>query len=775
LAFLGGVLLVHQLPGLPSWWWAGLLLPLAWLAWRQPHWLAAVFFVAGVLWMSWCAGLILDERLPSELEGKTLAVEGRIADIPQAAAYGQRFRFDVDRAWLKDRVVSIPRRILLTSSERNLRFRVGERWRMHVRLKRPHGFQNPGGFDYEAYLFRQRIRAKGYVRSQPLPRLLESESIRFAVGRVRQDLGEKIRARLPDNPYAGIVTALANGDNHAITDNQWQVLRRTGTLHLVAISGLHISLVAGLVFFLARFLWALPGTTVLRVPAPMAGAVGALLAAVVYAALAGFTIPTQRALIMLTVALGGILLRRRFPPTQVLAIALLLVLLHDPLAVMASGFWLSFAAVAAIILAVHGDTVRTSLWRKWGYLQWAIALGMLPLMLLLFQQVSLIAPLANLLAVPVFSLWVVPLVLAGALAESLFLHNVAGALFQCAAWSLQALWIVLEVFSDFEWGQWFQHPPAMWTLACALVGVLLLLAPRGTPSRWVGTVWLLPMLLVQPPAPAPGEVWFTLLDVGQGLAAVVRTREHALVYDAGPRFSPTFDTGRAVVVPYLRANGVQRLDTLIVSHGDNDHIGGAASVLTSIPTGAVLSSVPERLPAARLCQAGQHWRWDGIEFLILNPQTDQAARKNSAGSKNETTLARPKGMRHNNASCVLQVRTAHGVILLTGDIEAAAERNLVTRFGDGLRADILVAPHHGSKTSSSEEFIATVDPRYVLFPVGYRNRYRHPHARVTARYRRHGAVLHDSATAGALEFRLRPSGLEISEYRKEHKRFWHTE
>jgi len=757
LAFLGGILLVQQLPALPSLWWSLLLVPLAAVAWRRPFWLTAFFFVAGILWVSFRAGLILDENLPQALEGKDLLVEGRIADIPQQTGFGARFALDVTRAVFADEPVRLPRHILLNSQDGTFHPRAGESWRLLVRVNRPHGYQNPGGFDYEAHLFRNQWRAKGYVRPEVTPQLLDPGTGGYAINRLRQDLGEHIRALMPDSAYAGMVAALANGDSRGVSAEQWRVFRRTGTLHLVAISGLHITLIGGIVFFIARWLWALPGITVLRLPAPMFGAIAALIAASGYAALAGFAVPAQRALIMLAVAMSGILLRRRFPSTQLLAVALWLVLIYDPLAVMAAGFWLSFAAVGVILFAMQGDRQQTSLWRKWGYLQWAIALGMLPLTLAMFQQVSVVAPLANMLAVPVFDLLAVPLTLTGVVAFSVLPDTVAGFFFHAAAWLLQALWQVLKFFAQLEFTQWSHPAPAPWTLLCALLGVALLLAPRGWPARWAGAIWLMPVLLVRPPGPGPGELWFTLLDVGQGLSAVVRTQAHTLVFDTGPRFGETFDTGESVAVPYLRAVDVARIDTLIISHGDIDHIGGAQSVLAELPVGNILSSVPERLAQAQPCRAGQAWQWDGVEFAMLNPEEGVVSG------------------RANNASCVLRVHSRYGSVLLPADIEAKAERHLIDRYAKGLRADILVAPHHGSKTSSTVEFIEAVAPRYVLFPAGYRNRYHHPNGTVASRYASLGVTALDSPTSGAVEFRLRETGVELAPYRLRHKRYWYAD
>lgn len=755
VAFLGGILLVQQLPMLPSPAWSLLMVPALALAWYRPRALLVVFFIAGAAWAAVRADFILQDRLAPTLEGRDLTVEGAVADIPRTADYGVRFEFDITSATIDDTRVELPERVLITSALRDFAPRAGERWRLRVRLKRPHGFQNPGGYDYEAYLFRNRVGATGYVRAEQPPERLPDDGVRYAVNRVRQALGDRMRALLPDNTYAGLIVALANGDARGVGEAQWEVLRRTGTLHLVAISGLHISLVGGIAFFLVRFLWSLPGTTVLRLPAPHAGAIAAMLAALAYAALAGFVIPTQRALIMLAVAMTAILRRRHIVPSRLLAVALFLVLLYDPFSVMAPGFWLSFAAVGVIIYVMHHPPDHGRWWRKWGYMQLAIAVGMVPAMLWLFQQVSLSAPFANLLAVPVFDLLAVPLTLAGVIAVGVSADTLAGILFQTAAWLLHGLWQVLTPLAALEHGQWVQHRPAAWALACALVGVVWLLAPRGIPARAVGAIWLLPAVLMRPPGPVPGEVWFTLLDVGQGLAAVVRTPTHILVYDAGARFSSTFDAGSAVVVPYLRARGIDGIDTLVISHGDNDHLGGAASIVRALSVRRVLTSVPERFPG-EACASGQTWHWDEVEFSIINPLPDRH------GSDND-------------ASCVLRVRGRYGTILLPGDIEKRAERRLVAQEAQSLPADILVAPHHGSKTSSTQDFVDAARPRHVAFAVGYRNRYRHPHPHVAARYAALGTQLYDSPSSGALEFRLTDRGIDVAAYRQTHRRYWFAE
>ena len=760
LAFLAGILLVQQQPTLPSLAFAGLLFPFAAVAWRWPRFgLPLVFFIAGAMWVTLRAGWLLQQQLPAALEGQDLRVIGRIADIPVAGERNLRFAFDIEHAWHNDQPIVLPQRLQLSFYNSQPVLVVGDAWEFTVRLKRPHGYQNPGGFDYEGHLFQNRVRATGYVREREGQKRLSAPDatipLAYQLNRFRQSLSERIKLLLPDNAFAPMITAFANGDDDAIPDEQWQVLNRTGTGHLIAISGMNIGLVAGLIFFLARWLWSLPGITVLWVPAPMIAASAALLAALGYAALAGFAIPTQRALVMLAVVLGGVFLNRRSAPSVLLAVALLAVLLVDPLAVMAPGFWLSFAAVAVILYALTGTHAesRTQRLLAFGRVQWIVALGLLPLLIFLFGQTSLLGPIANLAAIPVVESIVIPATLLGVAGSVVLPDHLAVLPFQLATQAMALLWPLLEMLARVEGAQWAQHSPPLWSIACALVGVALLLAPRGFPARWLGTIWLLPMFLVRPPAPAPGELWFTLLDVGQGLSAVVRTQSHTLVYDTGARLSARFDAGRAVVVPFLRHAGVTRVDTLIVSHGDNDHIGGSASLLAAMPVTHVLSSTPERLPAAESCVSGQTWEWDGVRFTLLHPESGSLL----AG---------------NNLSCVLRIESRYGRVLLPGDIAAKAERELLRRGAALLRADILVVPHHGSKSSSTESFLDLVQPRVALLPIGYRNRYRHPHPTVVARYRERGIALEDSATAGAISLELGSQGFTLHRYRETQRRYW---
>ncbi|HFC54351.1 MAG TPA: DNA internalization-related competence protein ComEC/Rec2, partial [Gammaproteobacteria bacterium] len=597
----------------------------------------------------------------------------------------------------------------------------------------------------------------GYVRANSPWQHLESVWYSRPVDRLRTRLRRLIAGQIGDHPFSGLVTALAIGERGSIPNRQWDTLAATGTSHLMAISGLHIGLIAGLAFFLGRYLWTLCGRAALIVPAPQAAAALALLLAAAYAALAGFSIPTRRALIMVAAVMVALLLRRQVTPARALLLALGGVLLMDPVAVVTAGFWLSFAAVAVILYGLGGRLRGTGGWRQWGRVQWVVALGLLPLLALFFQQVPLLSPLANLLAVPWVSMAVVPLTLLGAACVLLY-PPLGGWLLGLAADLLGWLWPILEWLAGLDFSRWQPGgEPSSWALAAAAIGILWMLAPRGVPARWVGGVWLLPLVVAAPQRPAPGEAWFTLLDVGQGLAAVVQTRNHTLVYDTGPKFSDRFDTGAAVVVPFLRNAGVQTVDVLMVGHGDNDHIGGAASLLRSYDVRRILSTVPERLSeGAEPCRRGESWRWDGVRFTILHPEADGT-------------------MAGNDASCVLRVESGGGALLLTGDIERRAERELLAEYPRQLAAAILVAPHHGSKSSSQRRFVAAVDPKYVLFPVGYRNRFHHPHPQVARRYREEGALLLDSASLGAIRFRLDEKGISAPEsYRLSARHYWNA-
>lgn len=753
IAFFAGVCLLLQFSQLPSPWWGAVLLPALLLVSRYRKLRLPLMFLFGLLWASMHASIMLQRTLAADLEGKDIVVDGRIASIPERRQHS--LRFELAPLGSPDPTVSdrLPRRLRLSWYGRAPALEADDVWRLTVRLKRPNGLMNPGGFDYEAWLFQHGIGATGYVRKQAGNRRL-----RRAIGltRLRQSIAAAIHRSLPESANAGVIAALAVGARSGMSAPQWGVLTATGTNHLLAISGLHIGLVAGLVLLLTRRLWAQSTRLTNRFAAPRAGAVAALLAATIYAALAGFSIPTQRALIMLLVILGAQITRRHNQPSRSLAMALLGVLILDPLAVLAPGFWLSFAAVATILFGMSGRLTMTGLWWRWGRVQWLVALALLPLSLLFFQRVSLVAPLANLLAVPWVSLLVVPLVLVATICLAVY-PPLAAALLHVADALISAMWALLHAMAAWPLAQYVHAAPAPWALAAALLGAALWAAPRGLPGRGVALLLLLPSLLTRPPSLMHGRAYFTLLDVGEGLSAVIQTRHHSLVFDTGPRHSARFDTGSAVVIPFLRARGITQVDRLIVSHSDNDHRGGADAVLAQIAVADVWSGVPESMPgrAAVACRQGQQWQWDGVRFQILNPPAINP-------------------LKTNNRSCVLRVDAGGDSVLLTGDIERDAERRLLREQRPLLAASILVVPHHGSATSSSAAFIDAVRPHYALVPAGYRNRFGFPKAVVVKRYLERGITLLDSSREGAMSFVLGSGAADITahSYRRSEGRFW---
>jgi competence protein ComEC len=772
LGFLIGAAVVQQLTTLPAPFWSLAAVGALVLTGRflRGWWLLPISAGIGFFAASLVAQQMLAGALPVELEGEDMVVEGLVASLPEHQGRRLRFKFEPQTLQWQGEAQALPGKLLLSWYPRKGReipsVHVGERWRLQVRLKRPHGFSNPGGFDYEAWLFQQGIRAKGYVRyannsrhnTVTLNQRLAPAGHAYWADQLRESLRSRLLTTLADHPLRGIVLALAIGDRQQISPAQWDVLRRTGTNHLVAISGLHVGLVAGFAFFLMRRLWRCSARAVTRWPAAKAGAVAGLCASVVYAMLAGFSVPTQRALVMVTVVMLAIIVQRQTRASSLLALALLLVLLVDPLAVMAAGFWLSFGAVAVIVYGMSGRLAMRSVWWRWGRVQWLVAIGLFPTLLLFFQQSSIVAPLANLLAVPWVSAVTVPLTLLA----SIILWLVPGAgdwLLGLAMLSLDVLWQWLDLLAQWPQAAWRQMAPPLWALPVALIGIVWLLAPRGVPGRWVGIAGLLPLLFVSPALIPTGEVRFTLLDVGQGLAAVVQTQNHVLVFDTGPRFSSGFNTGEAVVAPFLRSQGRGLIDTLVVSHGDNDHIGGVAGLRAEMPVVQTLSSVPQRIEGAELCQAGQRWQWDGVTFAVLNP---------------DNTIRVAGGRKDNNHSCVLRVQAGEHSLLLTGDIERAAERMLAR--SSQIAADVLVVPHHGSLTSSSPGFVSAVSPQLALFPVGYRNRYGFPKADVVQRYAEREVRMLDTAQHGAIEIRLGgEAGLvTISTHRQQAARYWHS-
>ena len=721
-------------------------------------------FAAGFLWAALVAHVKLADRLAPEWEGRDIELSGVIAGLPQVSERGVRFEFDVERVITP--LAQVPRHITLnwyveaeaTGAVALASPSPGERWQLHVRLRRPHGFANPDGFDFEAWLLERGIRATGYVRPDLGNRRLQNMVWRpsYAVERLRQWVRGRIATALPEQSSAGVLTALAIGDQQAISRGQWTVFTRTGVNHLMSISGLHITMVSSLGFALVLWSWRRNPRLVARLPAVKAAAIAGLLVAAGYALLAGFAVPAQRTVYMLGAVALALLVGLEAQPLSVLALALLAAVVADPMCVLAPGFWLSFGAVALIMYVTLGRIGQPSWLVNWGRVQWAVTIGLTPVLLALFQQVSLVSPLANALAIPVVSLGVVPLTLLGVALPVDWLLWLAG-------WLMSLSTVCLEWMSALPAALWQQHAPPSWSVPLALLGAAWVLAPSGLPGRWVGLLGFVPLLVVATPVPTRGALWVDVLDVGQGLSAVLRTHRHALLYDAGPAFSSDTDAGSRVVVPFLRAQGVERLDGLLITHDDSDHSGGAASVLAAVPVDWVATSLPPDATAVELarrrmrCFAGQSWEWDAVRFTVLHPTWE---------SYNFADL------KDNARSCVLKVDSAFGSVLLPADIERGSETELLRTYPAALHADVLIAPHHGSGTSSSAAFLAEVAPSVVVIPVGYRNRFGHPKPEVVTRYQALGARVLRSDADGAIEVRLDAAGVSTNGYRAQYRRYW---
>ena len=707
--------------------------------------------LCGICWAQIHASIYLQHVLAEKFAGEDVVITGYISNIPVTDETVQRFILDVVQFNADDYPGQAPERLKL-SWYYGEPVRAGETWQFKVRLKPPHGFMNPGGFDYEAWLFQNGIHATGYVRESDVNRMLQPAGL-FDETAGRQRIAEKITSTPDGSAFAGFVAALAVGDRSAIDPRQWDVLINTGTNHLMAISGLHIGLAAAFGYWLCRRL--LPACVMQTVPAQHAAMTAAVIVALIYAMLAGFAIPTQRALLMLVCVAGASLLRRTTRPMDVLSVALLLVLLWDPAAVMSAGFWFSFLAVAVIFHALTGRMAR-SRWLKWGWMQLVIALALFPLSLFLFQQASLVSPLANLFMVPYVSLLVVPLILLGLLI--LPVSAVASdALFGLAASLFDLIWPMLQWLSDFPYSHWLKAQPGIFMTIMALAGVGILLAPRIRYWRAAGIILLIPAVTWQPQPPQAGAYELNVLDVGQGLAIVVRTHSRTLVYDTGARFSDRLDSGEAVLLPFLTHEGVEKIDLLMISHGDGDHIGGAESLLEAYPQTPVLGQGIDELstPWRKLCEAGLKWNWDGVEFTVLHPD----------GATYTAT---------NNRSCVLKVEGEGGSVLIPGDIERQVETRLLQHSRDRLAADILIAPHHGSNSSSGMSFIEAISPEIVIFAAGYRNRYQFPKQQIVARFAMLGSKMYTSGHTGAIRILVHPQlGITaVESYRDSHRKYW---
>ncbi|MDR1967334.1 MAG: DNA internalization-related competence protein ComEC/Rec2 [Burkholderiaceae bacterium] len=767
--YLAGTALQLQQPAL---WGVGVYAALAgWsvaavaLAWwlRRRAAATALWLLAGALLAfaaaGWRAAGMQAQVLNPALEGRDVQVTGVISAMPQHSEAGWRMRFDVEQAQQDGQPVVLPPSLQLgwysSADETNearpvaAPLRAGDRWRLTVRLKAPHGNRNPHGFDYELLLWEQGVQATGYVRTgradEP-PRLL-AEAVGWPLERLRQQVRDRILSGVPADGDAGaqrmarIVAALVTGDQNAIVHADWDVFRITGVAHLMSISGLHITMFAWLASALVGALWRRAGgwagegrfNVCLWLPAPHAALIGGVLLAAGYALFSGWGVPAQRTILMLGTVAALKLAGLRWPWWMTWLLACAVVLAADPWAMMQAGFWLSFVAVGVLFATDpgSGDTRQKSLWGRFRQLlheQGVVTLALTPLTLLLFGQASVVGLLANLVAIPWVTLVVTPLAFGGVLWSTLW---------RVAAWAMAPLSALLQALAALPFAS-VSVPAAPLALSlAAVVGGFLLALSWPWKLRLTGLPMVAALLLWQPARPLPGAFDLLAVDVGQGSAVLLRTAGHTLLYDAGPRYSLESDAGDRVLVPLLHALG-ERVDVLLLSHRDNDHSGGAVSVLAAQPEAALRSSFDLAGHPFTRCEAGQSWQWDGVTFELLHPAADYYASARST----------------NAVSCVLHVRAGDGAsVLLTGDIEAAQEAMLARTSPADLRADVLLAPHHGSRSSSSAALLDAVRPRLTLIQSGYRNRYGHPAPEVVARYVQRGIPLTASPACGAMHWR----------------------
>jgi competence protein ComEC len=719
----------------------------------------------------------LHNALDAGIEGRDVAVTGVVASMPQRNEAGLRFRLEVESAQVQGTPVQLPPSIYLgwysgvfgsvsggggagmvgELQRQPAPIEAGERWQFTVRLKAPHGASNPYGFDYELWLWEQGLQATGYVRAgpkDPVPQRLNQTGWQ-PLERLRQQVRDRIFERVAERKYAGLIAALVVGDQNAIDRADWDVFRATGVAHLMSISGLHVTMFAWVAAFIVGWMWRRSSALCLWLPAPSAAMMGGVLLAGAYALFSGWGVPSQRTVLMLATVGVLRLSGKHWPWPHVWLLACAVVVASDPWALLQAGFWLSFVAVGVLFATDSGAYKEGKTGARGRFIamsreQWVITLALTPLTLLLFGQVSVVGLVANALAIPWVTLVVTPLAMLGV---------VAAPVWEVAAAAIAALAGYLQMLAALPFATVSVAQAPLWAGAAGLLGGILLAMKLPWRLRLMGVPLMLPVLLWQAPRPLEGQFELLVADIGQGNAVMVRTARHALVFDAGPRFSRDSDAGHRVLVPLLRAFDTP-VDRVVLSHRDSDHVGGALAVLAMQPKAELLSSIEidhelQAVRQATRCVAGQHWAWDGVDFDVLHPRAIdyETAHKSNA------------------MSCTLRISNGTQSALLAGDIEQAQEARLVVDE-ENLKSTVLLVPHHGSKTSSSAAFLDAVQPNIAFVQAGYRNRFGHPAEPVLVRYvDRHIRVV-DSPHCGAATWQsAHPQ--DVTCQRAQAMRYWH--
>ena len=776
---------------------AFLLLGVCWVqSWQQlmPLWLCLISLVMGALyWLktnsvfrclavflfgvglanihgAWVLSQRIQENIVAEVSGQIIGLplndehstrfEFRILDSKNEKLIGKKVRL----SWYGDaqgrasgstpaKLVAGVRMPLVADAPGLV---AGSVWKFQVQLRPPRGLLNPGGFDFERRALEQNIAATGAVKNIEYAKRLKAGE---GIDHWRENLSRQIQVQV-NNEQSRFVQALALGDTRQLSDTDWLTLRATGLTHLIAISGFHVGLVAGFAALCVYVLYFLLPSLGRVWPRQQSMAMSAMLLAFAYTAVAGFALPTWRTFLMIAVVGIAKLSRRPIRISQSLALALIAILLSDPLAVLSAGFWLSFVGVAWLVWCLPLNpgqmaASRSEQIKLFLKSQWIALLGLLPLSLWFFGQTSVLGPLTNIVGIPWISLVVVPLALLGLLFS--FVHiGIAGFFWKLSAAAMQLLWWALEKISDWPQAMLWLPEPTLLTLSLAMLGAFVLLLPRAVPGKFLAAILFVPLLFPSIESPKQNEVDIAMIDVGQGLSILVKTRNHALLYDAGPAKLGGFDAGESVVVPALHAVGIRHLDRIMISHGDNDHAGGLLSVLKAYPKVAVMASEGSLKTPMTSCLRAQKWTWDGVQFEVLHPPAFFPY------------LA-------NDSSCVLRIEAGGKVALLTGDIGKQIEYRLVKEQPEKIRADLLQVPHHGSESSSSAEFINTVNPGLALIASGADNRFGHPRKNVVERYQQRDTELASSPQHGWMRLRLGQNGVEWRQSRRQDSaRYWHA-